>query len=457
MRKYYFTTIIATLVIIGLQAYYLMGLYHDYKTKQTIEVKRILQIILDKELYSREHPSVKNIDSLFNMPIKSVDDMTSQEKDSLLKITKPGDTISIDKARKAGVGTTIGEIFAQIAQDNAIQQGLMPDLYVIDSLYVAHSQNNNPHLFILYNKDKQPINSVGYVKDSPFVYSSKLYSLGTKGLLYIQIKVHIPMSDFIKHQLLTLILSACLMLITLLCLIIQLTAIKRKNNLLIKRETSVNGTIHDLKAPLNGVITMLSWLKTTEKDAEKKELLQLNKANVKNLVCQIESLLITARKDRQKIILNKTEVNIYALAEQVKKELTLLFQEKPHSITIMNNLPENFHIFADAMYLENVIRNLIENALKYSDDGVAVIVTLQLENNKLRIGIQDNGWGIARKYQKKLFTQFYQVPREPERLRRGYGIGLVQVKHIINVHGGEIKVVSAENKGSTFTCILPLK
>lgn len=457
MKKYYFITIIATLIIVSLQAYYLLGLYNDYKTKYIINIKKISQIALDKELYLRERPSIKNTDSLFNIPIKAADDMTSQEKDSLLKITKPGDTISIDKAREAGVGTTIGEIFAQIAQDNAIQQGSIPNLNTIDSLYIAHSQSHDSHLFILYNKDKQPINAVGYVKDSPFIFSSKLYPIGTKGLLYIQLKVHIPISDFIKHQLLTLVLSVCLMLIAMLCLIYQLTAIKRKNDLLLKREASVNGTIHDLKAPLNGVIMMLSWLKITELDTEKKELLQLNQANVRNLVCQIESLLITARKDRQKIVLNKSEVDIDSIIERVKRELSLLFQEKPHSINIVNDLPKDFHIFADAMYLENVFRNLIENALKYSDNGVRIIVTLRLENDRLQVRFEDNGWGIARKYQKKLFTQFYQVPREPERLQRGYGIGLVQVKYIINVHGGEITVTSVENKGSTFTCTLPLK
>lgn len=446
-------TVIAVLAIVSLQIDHMIRLYDDYKVKNMIQIKEALKISFDKELHLREN----RLEEDGKVYFKYMKDMTPQEIDSLMRITKPGDTIDIDQAREDGVGGTVGEVYAQIAQDNAMQYSSYINLRTMDSLYVSYSGNNFSHLLIRYNKDKQSIDSVGYVKESPFVYTSELFPIGTKGLQYIQIKVHIPVSDFIEHQILTLVLSVCLMLIALLCLIYQLTAIKRKNQLLLKREVSVNGTIHDLKAPLNGVITMLSWLKIAEKDAEKKELLQLNKANVKNLVCQIESLLITARKDRQKIILNKTEVNIYALAEQVKKELTLLFQEKPHSITIMNNLPENFHIFADAMYLENVIRNLIENALKYSDDGVAVIVTLQLENNKLRIGIQDNGWGIARKYQKKLFTQFYQVPREPERLRRGYGIGLVQVKHIINVHGGEIKVVSAENKGSTFTCILPLK
>lgn len=443
----------AVFAIVYLQTDYIVRLFNDYKAKIIINVEESLRISLDKELHFRNNPS-KDKDKI---SYKLLEDMTPQEKDSLLKITKPGDTISIDQAREAGIGGTIGEIYAQIAQDNAMRYGSTLNIKALDSIYVSISPNNLPHSLLLYNQAKQPADSMGYLQESPFVYSSSLFPIGTKSQQYIQLKVHIPISDFIKHQLLTLILSVCLMLIAMLCLIYQLTAIKRKNDLLLKREASVNGTIHDLKAPLNGVIMMLSWLKITELDTEKKELLQLNQANVRNLVCQIESLLITARKDRQKIVLNKSEVDIDSIIERVKRELSLLFQEKPHSINIVNDLPKDFHIFADAMYLENVFRNLIENALKYSDNGVRIIVTLRLENDRLQVRFEDNGWGIARKYQKKLFTQFYQVPREPERLQRGYGIGLVQVKYIINVHGGEITVTSVENKGSTFTCTLPLK
>lgn len=450
MKKYHYITFMAFFAIISLQVHYLIKLHNDYKAKNIIHCEEFFRIALDQELHLRKLTPQK-------ISFKFLEDMTPQEKDSLLKITKPGDTINIDQAREAGIGGTIGEIYAQIAQDNAMRHGSRLNIKALDSIYVAISPNSFPHSILLYNQDKQPADSIGYLKESPFVYSSSLSPIGTKGQQYIQLKVYIPMSDFIEHQLLTLALSVCLMLIAMLCLIYQLTAIKRKNDLLLKREASVNGAIHDLKAPLNGVITMLSWLKMTEKDTEKKELLQLNQANVRNLVCQIESLLITARKDRQKIVLNKTEVDIYSVIEHIKRELSLLFQEKPHSITIVNDLPKDFHIFADAMYLENVCRNLIENALKYSDNGVRITVTLRLENGKLQVRFEDNGWGIARKYQKKLFTQFYQVPREPERLQRGYGIGLVQVKYIINVHGGEITVTSVENKGSTFTCTLPLK
>lgn len=450
MKKYHYITFIAVFAIICLQTDYLVKLYNNHKTKCIAQCQETLQISLDKELHLRRSKSN-------TISFKFMEDMTPQEKDSLMRITKPGDTIDIDQAQELGIGKTIGEIYSQIAQDNDMRHGITLNLQTTDSLYTALSPNDFPHSILLYDKDKLQIDSVGYIKETPLVYTSELFPIGTKGLQYIQIKVHIPISDFIEHQILTLSLSVCLMLIALLCLAYQLTEIKRKNQLLLKREASVNGTIHDLKTPLNSVITTLSWLKMTEQDPKKKELLQDNQASVKSLVCQIEGLLINARKDRQKIILHKTLTDIHALAEEVKQDLSLLYQGKSHSITIANHLPDNFRISADEMYIGNVIRNLIENSLKYSDNGVAILITLQTVKNKLQVDIKDNGWGIARNYQKKLFTQFYQVPRNKEQMQRGYGIGLVQVKHIINEHGGDIKVCSSENMGSTFTFTLPLK
>ena len=95
--------------------------------------------------------------------------------------------------------------------------------------------------------------------------------------------------------------------------------------------------------------------------------------------------------------------------------------------------------------------------MKYSDEDVEVTVTLETKGQMLSVSVKDNGWGIAPQHQKKLFTQFYQVPRDGDKLRRGYGIGLAQAKYIINEHQGEIKVSSEENKGSLFSFTLPLQ
>ena len=202
---------------------------------------------------------------------------------------------------------------------------------------------------------------------------------------------------------------------------------------------------------------MLSWFKMSELNPEKKKAIENSQMGVKHLVYNIESLLISAREDRQKIILNKTIVNIPALVETVKEELDLLYLGKPHTIEMINELSADITVFADSMYIENVIRNLIENSLKYSDDNVIVKVIMSVINNKLQISVKDNGWGIEPQHRKKLFTQFYQVPRNEEQTQKGHGIGLAQARYIITEHGGEIKMTSGENnKGCVFTFTLPL-
>ena len=111
----------------------------------------------------------------------------------------------------------------------------------------------------------------------------------------------------------------------------------------------------------------------------------------------------------------------------------------------------------DALYVTNVLRNLMENALKYSDDGVEIIVRLRKEASRLCLEVEDNGWGIERKYHKKIFDQFFQVPSEHEVRRRGYGVGLAFAYYIMEAHGGCIRVKSELGKGSTFTCVFPIK
>ena len=115
------------------------------------------------------------------------------------------------------------------------------------------------------------------------------------------------------------------------------------------------------------------------------------------------------------------------------------------------------NLMLDPLYVRNVIRNLVENALKYSDDGVQIIIRISKKETQAIFTVKDNGWGIAPKYQKKIFTQFFQVPREQMAHQRGYGIGLAYTKYIIEAHGGNISVESIPGKGSLFICKFPLK
>ena len=442
-----------------LQVSYINSLYNRYVDEKIIGIEDIVQKLSTRERIIRDalRVGVKPKERPRIMR-KHISHMTQEEIDSLRRLPGGADTIDVIAAQKAGIGGTAGEIVDQLMQDLLLKSGFPLNLNTLDSLWRASdSIVRHPHQFFLYDKDTVMISSVGDLESHTPDYVSQLHPIGTKGLQYLQIKADIPMSHFLRHQLWTLALSACMMLLVLLCLFFQLTAIRRKEALLRKREMTINGTIHDLKSPLNSVITMMGWLKQTAPDKETKEMLETSKAGVRRLISNIEALLMTARMDRHQVVLNKSLIDVPEMAEGVKKELSCLYPGKPHTICIINELPAGLQVMADGMYIENVIRNLMENALKYSDAGVRIEVSLSIVNERLRVSVKDNGWGIAPCHQRKLFTQFYRVPRSEEQQQKGYGIGLAQSQYIINEHGGEIMVKSAEGKGSTFTFIIPCR
>lgn len=155
--------------------------------------------------------------------------------------------------------------------------------------------------------------------------------------------------------------------------------------------------------------------------------------------------------------MQKEPVDLLQLIRRAQESISGAYLGKPHSIQVESEQTEVM-LMLDPLYVTNVVRNLLENALKYSDAGVRIVLEISKEEDRVMMTVKDNGWGIGKKYQKKIFTQFFQVPREEQGdRRRGYGVGLAYTKYIMEAHGGTIRVTSEPGKGSTFVCVFPLK
>ena len=107
--------------------------------------------------------------------------------------------------------------------------------------------------------------------------------------------------------------------------------------------------------------------------------------------------------------------------------------------------------------IKQVYINLINNALKFTHEGGRISVTLKKTGGMIVVSVKDNGKGISKEYIPKLFNKFVQVDSSMVREQGGTGLGLVIVKHILDLHDGTIEVDSVEGKGSTFTFTLPVK
>lgn len=456
MKKVIYIAIISVIAIFCLQGLWISNMYRAYVAHSVEAMEKAISASLAKEISFRhsgaspykdpKHPKIVN---------KTVDDMTPGERSQL-----KGDTLDLELLTQKNIGSSLPEVITQFTQDDFIKEGKYILLPKLDSIFSQELKKANVaanHSILLYNKDTTVINTIGTLSaNKQHVQSTKLFPIGTKGLQFIQVKADISLSPFLREMLFILMESILLVLIILGCVVCLVIMIRRKDKLFKQREASVNGTVHDLKAPLNNVITLMSYLKKKLPEESLQKLLEDTAGQAKDLVSDIDALLVTARRDRRRISLQKTETDLLQLIGYARESIAAQYRGKPHQIILKSEWKE-VKLILDPLYVTNVIRNLLENALKYSDDGVRVTIKVKRNQKEVALAVEDDGWGIEKKYQKKIFTQFFQVPREQVKHQRGYGVGLAYTKYIMEAHGGSILVESEPGKGSIFICKFPVE
>lgn len=125
------------------------------------------------------------------------------------------------------------------------------------------------------------------------------------------------------------------------------------------------------------------------------------------------------------MVINKEQIDIIELTQQAQEQIDINYASKPHAIGIHDHREENALVYADKYLIENVMHNLMENAVKYSDKEANVEVNIKQDEHFTIISVSDHGVGIDKKYQKKIFEQFYRIPATHH--KSGYGIGLAMV------------------------------
>src|SRR6185436_18421963 len=125
-------------------------------------------------------------------------------------------------------------------------------------------------------------------------------------------------------------------------------------------------------------------------------------------------------------------------------------------VQIVSSLAQGVQVFGDAGLLATAIRNLVGNAINYSESGTRVAVSVRAEDHLVEIAVADQGHGIPQSEQARIFERFYRIDSARSRGTGGTGLGLAIVKHICANHGGEVTVWSERGNGSTFTMRLPV-
>jgi two-component system phosphate regulon sensor histidine kinase PhoR len=170
----------------------------------------------------------------------------------------------------------------------------------------------------------------------------------------------------------------------------------------------------------------------------------------------VEKVLNVANIDRTDIVLKKEFFDLHEIIEESKDNFEFnQLEELGGHITLELNASESV-INADIVHINNIVNNLIDNAIKYCDKVPAIVISTSINKGKFVLSVKDNGKGISRDNQKYIFDKFYRVPTGNLHDVKGFGLGLFYVKTIVEEHGGTIQVRSILGKGSEFIVIFPL-
>ncbi|OPY57683.1 MAG: Alkaline phosphatase synthesis sensor protein PhoR [Pelotomaculum sp. PtaU1.Bin035] len=222
------------------------------------------------------------------------------------------------------------------------------------------------------------------------------------------------------------------------------------------RSEFVANVSHELRTPLTSIRGFAETLLygTLEDPAVARQFLEIINAEAERLTRLIDELLNLSKIEDHKSAPDWQPV----VMEQLIKRVVAIFQPRAaeKNLTIKINLPENLPVIqGDPDMLSQVLINLIDNAVSYTQAGGEICVCASVGENEIKVDVRDNGIGIPPDSLSRLFERFYRVDKARSREQGGTGLGLSIVKHIIEVHHGSVHVESKVGEGSIFSFVLP--
>lgn len=217
----------------------------------------------------------------------------------------------------------------------------------------------------------------------------------------------------------------------------------------------INNMTHEFKTPISTIAVSTDLLKNQSilaKPQTASNYVNIIEKENTRLKTQIEKVLQMAKMDGQKLALQKEEINLHDFLQEIVENFKIAHQEADFRFQLD---AQQTTILADLQHLTNIIQTLLDNALKYVDSQPKVVLKTFNQGQKLVLEIQDNGIGIPKKYQKRIFKKFFRVPTGNVHDVKGFGLGLSYVKLVTKAHRWKIRLKSEEGKGSEFIIKIP--
>ncbi|RME04856.1 MAG: sensor histidine kinase [Bacteroidetes bacterium] len=239
-------------------------------------------------------------------------------------------------------------------------------------------------------------------------------------------------------------------------LVFLIRTLRREERLNKIKNEFINNLTHELKTPSFSISLSskmaLEQLASGNPD-KAREYLQIIRQENEKMKVQVEKVLELASLQSGRYKLNKSEIQLRKVIGEVLAEYSPALGQSKIELRIGEGLQS---IIADEAHFKNVLRNLLDNAIKYGGQQVDILVEVSRENHFAKMSVSDSGPGIPPAHQKAVFDKFYRVPQADGHKVKGFGLGLSYVKQIVEVHGGKVLLESQPGQGTTVTSWWPL-
>jgi len=429
---------VALVGIIIFQAYWISNSYDLHNRMFRNEVNRALENVLNEEI------EVSTIGSIFEsqdtasspLVIQSQRQQGDQEKyfidrDDLEKI------INQIVVGLATIHPEIGDIEAKYRTE-------LKTLGITTPFFLAFSDNG----VIYTHTGGEP---------RQFIKSQAVQKLPGIAMSREKVMAFFPenRSFILKRMWLTLFASVLLISLTAGSFFYMLTALVRQRKLSEIKNDFINNMTHELKTPIATVSAAMEALVNFNALDDKTRSLRyidLSRKELNRLSGMVENVLRISTFEKQKLTFFKETFDVCQLMEETAQKFGL---QNPDEVEFSFDLNGPCYIHADKFHIQNVISNLFDNAIKYSQGTAVIDVSCSRSSEYIVFTVKDHGVGITKEQQQHIFEKFYRVPTGDLHAVKGFGLGLAYVRQIVEAHGGTIGVKSQPGQGSEFTIAIP--
>ncbi len=341
--------------------------------------------------------------------------------------------------------------------------GYPMSLHNLDSitaeLLTQNGLGNQYYIDIINLKTGEKINGIGTQKEPSFMaVKPKYFPIRSDYTQVVQLIITNPNKTFLERMGLMLAGTFIIMLLVIVCISYQVRFISRFEKIFQIREDFSYAMIHDMKTPLTSIIMALKFLRSGKLDNRqemKDKYFDIAENEADHLLTLTNKVLTISKLENHKLEMNRTEVELTPIIDKLTEKFKAKSQKTVNFITDIKAETA----YADAEYLEEVLSNLIDNSIKYSDESVEIKISTAQDDRYTMLKIRDNGFGISEKDIHLIFQKFERasaIKRSRKNGASGFGLGLSFVDQVVKAHHGKIFVTSIEGEFTEFIIYLPL-